>query len=71
MPNTRPRTPLSLRPDARLIEAAATGNRVARAIAESWRFKFPVRTMTPEQLSAIDPQIVFTGHTGEADGRRG
>ena len=40
--------PLSLRPDATLIEANAMNNPIAKAITNSWRFQFPIRHVSVE-----------------------
>ena len=58
--NNVQRIPLSLHPDARLIEAAAMRSPVALAIADSWRFRFPVRTMASAALDELSARCVMT-----------
>ena len=47
------RSALSLRPDATVMDAYIAGNGFAQAIVECWRFKFPIRTVTPEQFAEM------------------
>lgn len=68
-PDTSRGTPRSLRPDADLMDAAGAGNRRARAIADSWAFRFPVTKMTAAQLNAIAERCATTFHGHAAEGR--
>jgi hypothetical protein len=61
------RIPLSLRPDARLIEAAAMGSPLALEIARSWRFQQPVRLMDSHELEELCARcsVTFVGRASE------
>jgi hypothetical protein len=45
--------PLSLRPGPMITEAAAEGHPVARAIAEAWRFRFPVTVLPADVFDSL------------------
>ena len=56
------RSALSLRPDRTVMEAYIAGDSYARAIVESWRFKFPIMTVTPERYAEmLGNTVVFVG----------
>jgi len=48
------KTPLSLRPDIRTMEAYAAHNPVARAIIDAWQFRYPVTRVTRKELQGSE-----------------
>jgi len=56
------RSSASLRPGPAMMMAAAEGNQEAQAIRDSWRFNFPIRTVSPEELADICDRGRVTFH---------
>lgn len=51
---------LSLRPDINVMTAFITRHPAAVAIIDGWRFKYPIRSMTPSALDALNEYpVVF------------
>jgi hypothetical protein len=47
------------------MHACADGDAEAIAVADTWRFRFPVRTMTAAEIEDLNPHVLFTGLPGE------
>jgi hypothetical protein len=59
----RRRTPLSLRPDARLMIAAAEGNEYAIAVRDAWKPNYKVTLMEPDEFERQlrEREVVYVG----------
>lgn len=61
-------TARSLKPNAWLTHACAAGDEEAQAIAEAYRFQFPVTRMSPEAFAKFIKRGTFAGHETNAAG---
>jgi hypothetical protein len=56
------RTGLSLRPARKVMDDFVAGVPYAREIVNSWRFRFPVREVTPDEFRAMQERsAVYCG----------